>query len=103
MPNNQQPKEIKIKAEDKDLKGAYSNLMQILHNKEEFVLDFFMITSVQGILSSRIVMSPGHIKRMVKALQENIAKYEERFGKIEEAAEPVSNFGFKPGEQQEKK
>jgi len=38
MDNQQQ---IQIKAKDEDLKGSYSNLMQILHTKEEFILDFF--------------------------------------------------------------
>ncbi len=87
--------EIKIKAKDEELKGIYSNLMQILHTKEEFVLDFFLVTPPEGILASRIIMSPGHFKRMAKALQENVGKYEEKFGKIEEAAIPEGGIGFK--------
>ena len=77
-----QQKEIKIKVKDEQLIGVYSNLMQVAHTKEEFILDFFMVLPPQGILSSRVIMSPGHIKRMVRALEENIAKYEEKFGKI---------------------
>jgi len=80
--------EIKIKAKDDDLKGVYSNLMQVLHTKEEFVLDFFLTALPEGILSSRVIMSPGHIKRMIKALQESMGKYEGQFGKIEEAKTP---------------
>ena len=38
---NQQQQQIKIRAKDEQLKGVYSNLMQILHTKEEFILDFF--------------------------------------------------------------
>jgi len=86
--------EIKVKAKDEDVKGVYSNLMQILHTKEEFVLDFFLISPPEGILSSRIIMSPGHVKRMAKALSENLAKYEEKFGKIEEASAPETPLGF---------
>ncbi len=87
-------KQIQIKAKDEDIKGAYSNLMQIVHTKEEFILDFFLASPPQGILSSRVIMSPGHIKRMIKALQENLVKYEEKFGKIEEAKGPeVSEEG----------
>jgi len=87
-------KQIQIKAKDEDIKGAYSNLMQIVHTKEEFILDFFLASPPQGILSSRVIMSPGHIKRMLKALQENLVKYEEKFGKIEEAKGPeVSEEG----------
>ena len=81
-------KQVQIKAKDEDIKGAYSNLMQIAHTKEEFILDFFLASPPQGILASRVIMSPGHIKRMLKALQENLTKYEEKFGKIEEAKGP---------------
>ena len=66
----QQKQQLKIKAKDEDLKGVYSNLMQIVHAKEEFILDFFMASPPQGILASRVIMSPGHLKRMLKALQE---------------------------------
>ncbi len=81
----QQKQQLQIKAKEQDLKGNYSNLMRIIHTKEEFILDFFMASPPQGVLSSRIIMSPGHAKRMIKALEENIKKYEEQFGKIEEA------------------
>jgi len=91
MANQQQ---IQIKAKDDDLKGLYSNLMQVLHAKEEFILDFFLVSPPTGILNSRIIMSPGHIKRMIKALQENVGKYEEKFGQIKEAEAPEGNIGF---------
>jgi len=88
-------REIKIKIRDEDLKGVYSNLMQVSHTKEEFVLDFFLVSLPEGILSSRVIISPGHLKRLIKALQENVSKYEEKFGKIEEAAAPEAPLGFK--------
>lgn len=90
-----QGRQIKIKAKDEELKGAYSNLMQVLHTKEEFVLDFFLISPPEGILASRVIMSPGHLKRMIKALEENLSKYEEKFGKIEIAEVPGASLGFK--------
>jgi hypothetical protein len=86
--------QIKIKAKDEDLKGVYSNLMQVSHTKEEFVLDFFLALPPEGILVSRVIMSPGHLKRMIKALQNNVGKYEEKFGKIEEAKTPDAKIGF---------
>ena len=88
------PKEIQIKIKDEDLKGVYSNMMQIFHTKEEFVLDFFMVGAPAGILTSRVIMSPGHLKRMIKAFEDNIRKYEDKFGKIEEAEAP-KEIGFK--------
>jgi len=91
MTNQQQ---IQIKAKDDDLKGVYSNLMQVLHTKEEFMLDFFLVSPPTGVLTSRVIMSPGHLKRMIKALQENVGKYEDKFGKIEEAPAPEAKLGF---------
>ena len=89
-------KQIKIKAKDEDLKGAFANIMRIFHTKEEFILDFFLVSPPEeGILTSRVVLTPGHIKRMGRALQENISKYEEQFGKIEEVGPPAGEIGFK--------
>jgi hypothetical protein len=90
----QEKKQIKLRAKDEDLKGKYSNLMQIFHTKEEFVLDFFLISPQGGLLNSRVIMSPGHLKRMIKALQINLKKYEDNFGKIEEAETPSQKIGF---------
>lgn len=91
MANQQQ---VQIKAKDDDLKGVYSNLMQVAHTKEEFILDFLLVSPPAGVLTSRVIMSPGHLKRMIKALQENIEKYESGFGKIEEAEAPEGRIGF---------
>jgi len=90
--------EIKVKVKEEDLKGAYSNMMRISHTKEEFLLDFFLISPPEGVLASRVIMNPGHLKRMIKALEDNIVKYEEKFGKIETAQPPEENLGFKMNE-----
>ena len=87
-------KQIKIKIQDQDLKGHYSNLAQISHTKEEFVMDFFLAVPPQGSLLSRIIMSPGHLKRFVKALGENLENYEKQFGKIAESEAPKKEIGF---------
>lgn len=91
MTNQQQ---LQIKAKDGDLKGVYSNLMQVVHTREEFLLDFFLASPPNGVLASRVIMSPGHIKRMLKALQDNLEKYEEKFGKIEAGEAPEPKIGF---------
>jgi len=94
-----QTKPISIKASDEDLKGKYANAMQVSHSSEEFTLDFFNLAPPAGQLVSRIITSPGHMKRIVSALIDNIAKYEEKFGKIQEAQEPKtapSLPSFKP-------
>lgn len=89
---NQQ--QIQIKASDEKLKGEYSNVMQILHTKEEFVLDFLNIFPPTGTLNSRIILSPGHFKRMIRAMEENLKKYEDQHGAIAESEAPQQNIGF---------
>ncbi len=79
MENNQ----FQIKAKDQELKGFYSNSMQVVHTQNEFILDFLLFSSQQGILGSRIIMSPNYTKRIIKTLKENLAMYEKKFGKIE--------------------
>jgi hypothetical protein len=69
------------------LGGVYSNNMVVAHTKEEFIMDFLMLAPPSGTVAARVIVSPGHMKRIVKALSENLGKYEEQFGRIE-AFEP---------------
>lgn len=89
--------QIQIKVTDEKLKGEYSNVMQIMHTKEEFVMDFLNVFPPTGTLNSRIIVSPGHFKRMVKAMDENLKKYEDSFGKVAESEAPQS-IGFQERE-----
>jgi hypothetical protein len=92
----QQGQQINIKIEDAVMKGVYANAMGVSHSKEEFVMDFMNIFPYQraGIVTARVITSPGHMKRIYKALEDNIKKYESAFGKIEEAKAP-DGIGFK--------
>jgi len=87
-------KEIQIKAKDEDLKGVYSNLMMVGHTKEEFCLDFINSFNPPTLVA-RVLMSPAHLKRMIRALETNMKKYEEGFGVIEASQEPETQLGFK--------
>ena len=64
--------------------GKYSNLVIITHSASEFVLDFAQNMPGMGTaqVASRIVMTPDHAKRLLAALNENVAKYENQFGEI---------------------
>lgn len=93
MSNDNKP--IEIKASDEQIAGQYANMMQISHTKEEFVLDFVSLFPPTGRLVSRIVVSPAHAKRILKALEENVKRYESQFAKIDEADDSKPNFGFK--------
>jgi len=89
-------KQIKIQASKDDLKGVYSNVMQVSHTQEEFVLDFLNITGTTGVLSARVILSPGHFKRMVNLLEKTLKEYEERFGIIAPTEAPKKEIGFQP-------
>ena len=80
---------LNIKIGDEELKGRYSNLLRITHTREEFILDFVNLVPPQGMVTARIVTSPGHLKRIVQAMAQNLARYEEAFGPIPEAADPT--------------
>ena len=79
-------------------KGTYSNLAIINHSPSEFVVDF--IQMMPGIkkakVKSRVILTPKHAKRLMKALVENISKFENQHGTIKDV-DPSSgvpiNFG----------
>lgn len=84
--NNNQDGKIEIQLDPEIMKGIFANVTNIGHTKEEFLLDYLFIQQHPapfGKLVSRIVVTPGHAKRLMNALQENIRKYEDQFGKIE--------------------
>ncbi len=91
---NQQPQEIKVKINDEQLKGVYANMMRVSHQQDSFVLDFAHWTPPQGIITARVITSPGHFKQMITALQENLRLYEERFGKVEAGGSSGPEIGF---------
>lgn len=96
MANNaQQEQQLQVKVSDEILKGVYANMVQIGHTQEEFVLDFMNVYPPAGVLNSRVIVSPSHLKRIVAALQDNLKKYEEQFGNIKASEAPEHSFGFK--------
>ena len=72
--------------------GVYANNMSVAHTREEFIMDFLMAAPPAGAVTARVITSPGHMKRIIAALQDNLKKYEETFGKLEPAAEPKGHF-----------
>ncbi len=94
-PQSQQGQQIDIKASDEKLAGSYANMMQVSHNKEEFVLDFVSLFPPAGSLVARVLVSPAHAKRIMQALQENIQRYESQFEKIDATDDTKQKFGFK--------
>jgi hypothetical protein len=90
---DQPAQEINIKIDDDELKGRYSNLLRIAHTHEEFILDFINMVPPQGVVTARVVTSPGHLKRIVRALEVNLRRYEQAHGVIPEAPGPEGPQG----------
>lgn len=92
--------DVEIKPEQAE--GVYSNLVLVAHSASEFILDFArMLPGLpKARVMSRVIMSPQHVELLRRTLEENIKKYEAKFGKIEIKAEPGSpkEMGFVPPE-----
>jgi hypothetical protein len=88
VPKPQQPA-IQIQVDEPVASGTYSNLVLINHSENEFVIDFAYLQPANPIakVRSRIISSPRHTKRLLAALQKNVARYEERYGAIEISGE----------------
>jgi len=86
--------EVKVNFPDNMKGGAYCNQMFVQHTQEEFIMDFISVVAPIGALTARVITSPGHIKRILKALEENIKKYEDQYGLIVLAKEPQAKIGF---------
>lgn len=87
--------EIKIEFPNELKGGVYCNNLIVSHTKEEFIMDFMVIAPPVGAVTSRVIMSPGHMKRTISALQDNLRRYEQKFGSLTEAPEPVKGkIGF---------
>ena len=84
--NNQQVQNLKLDIAPDVARGTYSNLAIITHSPTEIILDFAqMMPGTQNpTVRERIVMNPIHAKRLLNALTENISKFEQNFGVIEE-------------------
>jgi len=95
--NNEMKGDAKIEIQlDPDiLKGIYANVTNIGHTQEEFLIDFLLVQQQPapfGKLVSRIIVTPGHARRLLSALQDNIRKYEENFGKLEVTPAPKNQI-----------
>lgn len=93
-----QPGQLNIELTEEMAEGIYSNLAIITHSNAEFVLDFIRIMpgTPKAKVKSRVVITPEHAKRLMKALADNVKKFEAAHGKIKETQQkkgmPI-NFG----------
>jgi predicted transcriptional regulator len=90
--------QINIELDEKVAEGIYSNLAIINHSVSEFVVDFVSI--MPGIpknkVKARIILTPQHAKRLLKALGENIKRFENAHGEIKDYDQPPIPLNFGP-------
>ena len=93
---------LNIELSEEIADGVYSNLVIISHSNTEFVLDFVKVMPgmPKAKVKSRVLMTPQHAKRLQKALEDNISKFESLHGEIKEieSANFPLNFGGPAGE-----
>ena len=93
QPNNQ----LNIEISEEVAEGTYSNLAIITHSNAEFVIDFVNVMpgTPKSKVKSRIIFTPMHAKRFMKAMAENIERYEAAHGSVQdiEQVEIPLNFG----------
>jgi hypothetical protein len=94
---NNPANQINIEISDEVGEGIYSNLAIITHSPSEFIIDF--VKMMPGVpkakVKSRIILTPQHAKRLLKALRENVSKYESMHGEIKDVeGDMPMNFGI---------
>ncbi|SVE51334.1 uncharacterized protein METZ01_LOCUS504188 [marine metagenome] len=89
--------QIKIELDDNVGQGEYANFAVVTHSPAEFVMDYIRVLPgmTKSKVKSRIIMVPMHAKTLMMALQDNIKKYERKFGEIKIAKGPMSGPEFK--------
>ena len=76
------PQTLQVSTGDEMSRGRYSNNLLVAHSPEEFILDWLVNTPNGAHLTARVIVSPGHLKRIIAALQDNLQKYEDKFGPV---------------------
>lgn len=95
--NQTEPNQLNIEISEEMAEGQYANLAVITHSHAEFVIDFVNVMpgTPKSKVKSRIILTPQHAKRFMKALIENVGRFEGINGVIQdlEAVELPMNFG----------
>lgn len=76
--------QLQIELKEEVAQGTYANLAIITHSSSEFILDFVRVMPgmPKAGVQSRVVLAPEHAKRLLRALEDNIGKYECAFGPV---------------------
>lgn len=92
----QEGQQINIELSEEVAEGTYSNLVMIAHSSEEFILDFIRV--MPGVpkarVKGRMIVTPQHAKRLLRALADNIERYERTHGEIIEYGAPGEHIQY---------
>ena len=93
---NPQDNQINIEISEETAEGQYANLAIITHSHAEFVIDFVNVMpgTPKSKVKSRIILTPQHAKRFMKALTDNVQRFEAANGKIQDLEEVQIPFNF---------
>jgi hypothetical protein len=90
---SQQPPQRQLRLElPANLSAVYSNAVIISQTNTEIVLDFLQImpNDPRARVQTRVVMTPASAKSFLRALEQNLARYEEKHGEIPMPPQPTS-------------
>jgi hypothetical protein len=99
MEESEKNGQLQLELNDQVAQGTYANLVVITHSSSEFIVDFAQV--MPGVpkapVKSRVILAPEHAKRLLRALEDNINKYEQMFGTDKDGRKnvllpPVSNI-----------
>jgi len=88
--------QFKIEVDESHGEGIYSNLVMITHSPSEFILDFARVMPglPKAKVHARIIMTPQHARMLLRALEDNIKKFESKFGEIKLHGMEEKRVGF---------
>ncbi|MEN9549488.1 MAG: hypothetical protein RIR12_2079 [Bacteroidota bacterium] len=89
MIQQEQENQLNIEISEETAEGTYANLAIITHSNAEFIVDFVNVMpgTPKSKVKSRIILTPQHAKRLMKAFVDNIEKYEHAHGPIKDLEE----------------
>lgn len=88
---------IEVELTEQEAQGTYSNLAMITHSPSEFIIDFLAVMPAvpKAKVVKRMILTPDHAKRLFNALGDNLKRYEDQFGTIEDHNRKDINMTFR--------
>ena len=90
MMSTEPENQLQIELSPEMAEGIYSNLAVINHSPSEFVLDFIQMMPglPKALVKARVILTPQHVKRLIRAMEENVQRFEALHGPISETEQP---------------